>query len=108
MCGETIEIQGHLKEDIKTWCSGNFLKHMKVIWIRSSNNGGLTGHLLLPMKVCSNGTWLHLIEFLTEETNLQITLAVVNVIIYSLQTVWLHCQELHSYNSLNLDKSSWC
>lgn len=41
MWGETAEIEGIFKKDVKeTQCSENFLKYMKVILMKSPNNEG--------------------------------------------------------------------
>lgn len=48
MWGETDRIKGHLRNNMETLGSGNFIKYMKVILMKSPNNGGygvLAGHL---------------------------------------------------------------
>lgn len=40
MQGEAAETEGHLRKDMETQCSGNFLKYMEAILMRSPNNGG--------------------------------------------------------------------
>ena len=48
MKGETSGVDGHLSGEREIWCSGNFLKYMKVILMRLLSNEGdrvPTGHL---------------------------------------------------------------
>lgn len=35
--GETAGIEGHLREYMRTYCSGKFLKYIKVILMKSPN-----------------------------------------------------------------------
>lgn len=37
--GETAGIEGHLRDDMEIKCNGNFLKYVKMILMRSPNNG---------------------------------------------------------------------
>ena len=66
--GETSESEGHLRDDMETYCSGNSLNiYMNVILLRSSDNGRdrvSTGHLLPPNKASSNETELHSVALL--------------------------------------------
>lgn len=57
MWRDTAGIEGYLRDDRETWCSGNSLKHKKVILMRSPNNVGygfLTGPPLLAEEVAFN------------------------------------------------------
>ena len=40
MKGETSGVDGHLSGEREIWCSGNFLKYMKVILMRLLSNEG--------------------------------------------------------------------
>lgn len=62
-----LERGRHLKNDMETQFSENFLEYLKVILMRTSSNGeykASTGHLLQPGEASSGGTGLHSIELL--------------------------------------------
>ena len=65
MQGEKSGFEGYLKSDLEPQCSGNFLKYMKLILMRSLNNGGpevQTSRLLSTNK--TSNTRLHSTELL--------------------------------------------
>ena len=35
---ETARVEGHLRENMRTYCSGNIIKYIKVILMNSPNN----------------------------------------------------------------------
>lgn len=59
---EMVGIGEHLKGDVETQSSGNFLACMKVILTRIPSNGEYnisTGHHLLPSAASNYGTGFH-------------------------------------------------
>ena len=40
VCEETAEIKGHFRDDMETQCRKIFLKHMMLVLMKLSNNGG--------------------------------------------------------------------
>ena len=61
--GKKTQFSGYLGSSVETYCSGNSLESMKVIFLRMPINGGLPG------MVSSGGRELHLIELLAEESH---------------------------------------
>lgn len=62
-------IEVHLRDGMKTYHTGNFLKYMKVNLRRSPINGGHgvpIGHLLSPNESSNSGTGFHSIELLAK------------------------------------------
>lgn len=63
--GETARIQDHLRDNMETWYSENFLKYICAIIMKSQNvmgDGVQSGYLLLPTEASSTGTGAHPIE----------------------------------------------
>lgn len=66
---ETAGIEGHLRVDMETKCSGNFLKYTKVILMRFPNNGDTESQLAISVtkQESSSETGLHSTELLTKK-----------------------------------------
>lgn len=67
MLEQADEIEGHLRDDMETQCSGNILKYKKQILAISLNNGVygfLMIHHLSPSEASNAKTRLHMLELL--------------------------------------------
>lgn len=61
MWGKLAKIEGHLRADLKTKCSENFISYIKAIIMKSPNKMRAC-RLLSPKKTCGTGNGFHQIE----------------------------------------------
>jgi len=94
MLGEISGIEGHLRYVMETFSSGNSLKYMKAVQIRSNDGRDRvkTGHLLSLTESSCTRTALHSIELFAKVVSwksIKTTLVVTNAISCFLQTMQL-------------------
>ena len=107
-----MELRG-IWEVMKTYCSGNFLKYMEVILMRSPNNGGMESQLAIScyqMRLPVAGLGCIQLSCWTGgymEIPKEPRLLLRQWVSHCKLTVLPHCHGQYSYNSLNMEKSSW-